>query len=41
MVHRRQGHSEEAMSLLHEALDKLPPESSAYRQIEAELRRAS
>ena len=41
MVHRRQGHSEEAVNLLHEALVRLPPESPAYRQIEAELRRAS
>jgi tetratricopeptide (TPR) repeat protein len=41
MVHRRQGRSEEAVSLLHEALHRLPPESPAYRQIEAELRRAS
>lgn len=40
-VHRRQGRSEEAESLLHEALDKLPPGSSAYRQVEEELRRAS
>ena len=41
MVHRRQGHSEEAVHLLHEALDKLPPESSAYRRVEEELRTAS
>jgi tetratricopeptide (TPR) repeat protein len=41
MVHRRQGHSEEAVNLLHEALVRLPPESPDYRQIEAELRRAS
>jgi tetratricopeptide (TPR) repeat protein len=41
IVHRRQGHSEEAVHLLHEALAKLPPESSAYRQVEKELRRAS
>jgi tetratricopeptide (TPR) repeat protein len=40
-VHRRQGRSEEAETLLHEALDKLPPESSAYRQVEEQLRRAS
>jgi hypothetical protein len=29
------------VSLLHEALDKLPPGSWAYRQVEDELRRAS
>lgn len=40
-VHRRQGHIEEAINLLHAALDKLPPESAAYRQVEEELRRAS
>ena len=40
-VHRRQGRSEEAENLLHEALDKLPPGSSAYRQVEEQLRRAS
>lgn len=41
LVHRRQGHDEEASSLFHEALDKLPPESQAYRQVEEELVRAS
>ncbi len=40
-VHRRQGHSEEAVNLLQEALDKLPPESSAYRQVEKQLIGAS
>jgi tetratricopeptide repeat protein len=40
-VHGRQGRSEEAATLLHEALDKLPPESSAYRQVEEQLSRAS
>jgi tetratricopeptide (TPR) repeat protein len=40
-VHRRQGRSEEAQTLLHEALDKLPPGSSAYRHVEEQLRRAS
>ena len=40
-VHRRQGRSEEAETLLHEALDKLPPGSSAYRHVEEQLRRAS
>ena len=41
LVHRRQGHDDEAASLLHEALGKLPPESQAYRQVEEELLRAS
>jgi hypothetical protein len=41
MVHSRQGHSEEAVTLLHEALDKLPPESTAYLQVKQELSRAS
>jgi tetratricopeptide (TPR) repeat protein len=40
-VRRRQGRDEDAESLLHAALDKLPPESSAYRQVEEQLRRAS
>lgn len=41
VVRSRQGRSEEAVSLLSAALDKLPPESPAYRQVEAQLRRAS
>jgi tetratricopeptide (TPR) repeat protein len=40
-VRRRQGRDDDARSLLTEALDKLPPESSAYRQVEEQLRRAS
>jgi tetratricopeptide (TPR) repeat protein len=40
-VRRRQGRDEDAEYLLHAALDKLPPESSAYRQVEEQLRRAS
>jgi tetratricopeptide (TPR) repeat protein len=40
-VHRRQGRTEEAENLLHAALDKLPPDSSAYHQVEKQLRRAS
>lgn len=40
-VRRRQGRDEDADSLLTAALDKLPPESSAYRQVEEQLRRAS
>jgi tetratricopeptide (TPR) repeat protein len=40
-VRRRQGRDEDARSLLTAALDKLPPESSAYRQVEEQLRRAS
>ena len=39
-VQRRRGHSEEAAVLLHEALDKLPPESPAYRRVEAVLAQA-
>jgi tetratricopeptide (TPR) repeat protein len=39
-VERRRGRSEEAVVLLHEALDKLPPESPAYRRVEAVLARA-
>ena len=41
IVRRRQGRDEDAESLLHAALDKLPPESSAYRQVEEQLQRAS
>jgi tetratricopeptide (TPR) repeat protein len=41
LVHRRQGHDQEAVSLFHEALEKLSPESQAYRQVEEELLRAS
>jgi tetratricopeptide (TPR) repeat protein len=40
-VRRRQGRDEDADNLLSAALDKLPPESSAYRQVEDQLRRAS
>jgi tetratricopeptide (TPR) repeat protein len=40
-LRRRQGRDEDAKTLLHEALDKLPPDSSAYHQIEAQLSRAS
>jgi hypothetical protein len=40
-VRRRQGRDDDARSLLNAALDKLPPESSAYRQVEEQLRRAS
>jgi tetratricopeptide (TPR) repeat protein len=40
-VRRRQGRDEDAESLLNEALQKLPPESRAYSQVEAQLRRAS
>ena len=38
---RRQGRSEEADDLLHAALTKLAPDSSAYRRVEEQLRRAS
>lgn len=41
LVHRSHGRREEATGLLHEALDKLPPESPAYHRVEAALRRAS
>ena len=41
IVHRRQGRADVAETLLHEALQKLPPESTAYRQVEKELLRAS
>jgi tetratricopeptide (TPR) repeat protein len=41
LVYRRQGQSEEAAILFQEALERLPPESPAYRQIKEELRRAS
>ena len=40
-VRRRQGRDEDAESLLNAALDKLPPESSAYRHVAEQLRRAS
>jgi tetratricopeptide (TPR) repeat protein len=41
LVYRRQGLSDEAAVLFQEALERLPPESWAYRQVEKELRRAS
>jgi tetratricopeptide (TPR) repeat protein len=40
-VRHRQGRDEDAATLLSEALDKLPPESPAYRHVEKQLRRAS
>ena len=40
-VRRRQGRDEDAAILLSAALDKLPAESSAYRQVAEQLRRAS
>jgi tetratricopeptide (TPR) repeat protein len=40
-VRRRQGRDEDAEFLLTAALDKLPPESFAYRHVEEQLRRAS
>ena len=40
-IRHRQGRDEDAASLLSEALDKLPPESPAYRHVEKQLRRAS
>lgn len=41
LVHRRQGRIDEAITLLNAALEKLSPESPAYRQIEEQIRRAS
>jgi tetratricopeptide (TPR) repeat protein len=41
LVYRRQGQGDEAAILFQEALEKLPPASPAYRQVEEELRRAS
>jgi tetratricopeptide (TPR) repeat protein len=41
LVYRRQGHEDEAASLFTTALEMLPPESPAYRQVEQELSRAS
>ena len=41
VVYQRQGHSEEAAVLFQEALEKLPPASPAYHQVEKELGRAS
>jgi len=40
-VRRRQGRDEDAAILLTAALEKLPVESLAYRQVEEQLRRAS
>lgn len=40
LVYRRQGETDEATTLFQEALQKLPPASPAYRQVEKELRRA-
>ena len=41
LVYRRQGESEQASVLFQEALDRLPPDSSAYRHVMEELLRAS
>jgi tetratricopeptide (TPR) repeat protein len=40
-IRHRQGRDDDATSLLSEALDKLPPDSPAYRHVEKQLRRAS
>jgi tetratricopeptide (TPR) repeat protein len=40
-IRHRQGRDEDAASLLSAALEKLPPESPAYRHVEKQLRRAS
>lgn len=41
LVYRRQGESEQASVLFQEALDRLPPDSKAYRHVMEELLRAS
>jgi tetratricopeptide (TPR) repeat protein len=41
LVYRRQGESEQASVLFQEALDRLPPDSPAYRHVMEELLRAS
>jgi tetratricopeptide (TPR) repeat protein len=41
LVYRRQGQGDEAAVLFHEALDKLPRTSPAYRRVQRELLRAS
>jgi tetratricopeptide (TPR) repeat protein len=41
LVYRRQGESEQASVLFQEALDRLPPGSSAYHHVMEELLRAS
>ena len=40
-AYRRQGYEQQAVRFLHVALEKLPPTSGAYHQVEAELQRAS
>lgn len=40
-AYRRQGYEQQAVRFLHVALEKLPPTSGAYHQVEAELRHAS
>ena len=40
-AYRRQGYEQQAVEFLHVALEKLPPSSGAYHQVEAELRHAS
>jgi tetratricopeptide (TPR) repeat protein len=41
LVYRRQGESEQASVLFQQALDRLPPDSPAYRHVMEELLRAS
>lgn len=41
LMHGRRGRHEQAVGCLQVALEKLDPESSAYRQVEEQLRRAS
>ena len=40
-AYRRRGYERQALEFLHVALEKLPPSSGAYRQVEEELRHAS
>jgi tetratricopeptide (TPR) repeat protein len=40
-AYRRRGYEQQAVEFLHVALQKLPPSSGAYRQVEEELQRAS
>ena len=41
LAFRRRGYERQALEFLHVALEKLPPSSGAYRQVEEELRDAS
>jgi tetratricopeptide (TPR) repeat protein len=41
LMHGRRGRREQAVGCLQVALEKLDPDSSAYRRVEEQLRRAS